>query len=150
MILFDKKKNEDYTVIIGCGRLGAYLANELSDKEADVLIMDTRNESFKRLSSGFGGLAVVGNGTDLNKLSEAEIERATAVIAVTNDDNTNIMAAQIAKEMFHVKKVIARLYDPERENVYKELGVDTICPTILSSKVIDSLLDGGIGKEELN
>lgn len=109
--------------------------------------MDKTKDSFRRLSSGFGGLSVVGNGTDLDKLREAQIERASAVIAVTNDDNTNIMAAQIARELFHVNRVIARLYDPERETVYRELGIDTICPTLLSGKVIDRLLDGSPAKE---
>lgn len=147
MTLFDRKKSEGYTIIIGCGRLGAYLANALSDKEEDVLIMDKSNESFRRLSSAFGGLSIVGDGTDLEKLREAQIDRASALIAVTNDDNTNIMVAQLARDLFHVERVIARLYDPERESVYQELGVDTICPTILSSKVIDRLLGGCPAKE---
>lgn len=147
MTLFTEKKAGSYTIVIGCGRLGAYLANELSNKEENVLIMDKTKDSFRRLSSGFGGLSVVGNGTDLDKLREAQIERASAVIAVTNDDNTNIMAAQIARELFHVNLVIARLYDPERETVYRELGIDTICSTLLSGKVIDRLLDGSPAKE---
>lgn len=140
MTLFDKKKADAYTIIIGCGRLGAYLANALSGREEDVLIMDRSKESFRRLSSTFGGLSIVGNATDPAMLREAEIHRASAVIAVTNDDNTNIMVAQMARELFHVERVIARLYDPERERVYHELGVDTICPTILSAGVIDGLL----------
>ena len=147
MTLFTEKKAGSCTIVIGCGRLGAYLANEFSNKEENVLIMDKTKDSFRRLSSGFGGLSVVGNGTDLDKLREAQIERASAVIAVTNDDNTNIMAAQIARELFHVNRVIARLYDPERKTVYRELGIDTICPTLLSGKVIDRLLDGSPAKE---
>lgn len=147
MTMFDRKKSDSYTIIIGCGRLGAYLANALSNKDEDVLIMDKAKDSFRRLSSNFGGLTIIGNGTDLDKLSQARIEHASAVIAVTNDDNTNITIAQIAKELFHVERVIARLYDPERENVYQELGIDTICPTILSSRVIDKLLVSDPAKE---
>ncbi|MDO4740402.1 MAG: TrkA family potassium uptake protein, partial [Eubacteriales bacterium] len=118
MTLFDRKKNDAYTIIIGCGRLGAHLANALSNKEEDVLIMDQSKDSFRRLSSSFGGLSIVGNGTDLDKLEEAHIQEASAVIAVTNDDNTNITVAQLARELYQVDRVIARLYDPERENVY--------------------------------
>ncbi len=141
MKLFDTQKNDNYIIIIGCGRLGANLANTLSDNNGSVLIMDSTKDSFRRLSADFGGLTVVGNGTDLDDLKNAQIETAAAVIAVTNDDNTNIMIAQLARDMFHVKRVIARLYDPERETVYQELGIDTICPAILSVKEVDKLLE---------
>lgn len=140
MKLFEKKK-KDYTIIIGCGRLGANLANTLSNQGEDVLIMDESRESFRRLDSSFGGLSVVAGGTDLDKLKEAKIENATAVIAVTDDDNTNITVAQIAREMFGVKRVVARLYDPECEIIYKQLGINTICPSVLSAIEIDKLLD---------
>lgn len=145
----DKKKNNEYTIIIGCGRLGANLANTLSNEGEDVLIMDQNKKAFRRLAPNFGGLSVVASGTDLDKLKEAKIENATSVIAVTNDDNTNIMVAQIAHELFGVKKVIARLYDPESEIVYKQLGISTICPAVLSVKEIDKLLDGFLTQEEL-
>ena len=143
---FEKKNKDDYIIIIGCGRLGANLANTLSDNDGNVLIMDSSKDAFRRLSQSFGGLSVVGNGTDLNALHDARIEKASAVIAVTNYDNTNIMIAQLARDMFNVKKVIARLYDPERESVYQELGIDTICPAILSTKEVDKLL-GTYGKQ---
>ena len=139
MTLF-KTKKPDYTVIVGCGRLGANLANSLSDEGGNVLIMDRDRDSFRRLSSSFGGLSVVGNGTDLDALQEAELQKASTVIAVTNNDNTNIMVAQIARDLFHVDKVIARLFDPERESVYQEFGIQTFCPAILSVKEIDRML----------
>lgn len=141
MRFFEKKKKSEYTIIIGCGRLGANLANTLSNEGEDVLIIDEDRNSFRRLAPNFGGLAVVANGTDFDKLKEAEIETASSVIAVTNDDNTNITVAQIAREMFGVKRVIARLYDPECESVYKQFGISTICPAVLSAKEIDKLLD---------
>ena len=134
------KQADDYIIIIGCGRLGANLANTLSNNNGNVLIMDSTKDAFRRLSSDFGGLAVVGDAVDLDALKSAQIEKADAVIAVTNDDNTNIMVAQLARDMFHVKRVIARMYDPERESVYQELGIDTICPAILSAKEVDKLL----------
>ncbi len=147
MKFFETKKQDTYTVIIGCGRLGANLANTLSNEGENVLIMDENKDSFRRLASNFGGLSVVGNGTDFDMLREAQIQQASAVIAVTNDDNTNIMIAQIARDMFHVNRVIARLYDPECETVYQEFGIDTICPSVLSAKEIDKLLDVFQAKE---
>ncbi len=119
MNFFKTHKKDDYIIIVGCGRLGATLANTLSDNNGNVLIMDTENSSFRRLASNFGGLSIVGNGMDLDDLKNAQIKKASAVIAVTNHDNTNIMAAQLARDLFHVNKVIARLYDPERESVYE-------------------------------
>ena len=136
----DFRYKDDYTIIIGCGRVGANLANTLSNKGESVLIMDKTKDAFRRLSSNYGGLSIVGSGIEFNKLKEAQIDRATAFIAVTDDDNTNIMASQIAREVYNVKKVIARLHDPDCEAVYQELGIDTICPVILSVKEIDKYL----------
>lgn len=146
MRLFGGKKN-DYTVIIGCGRLGATLANALSNEGGNVLIMDEDRNAFRRLAPNFGGLTVAASGTDIEKLKEAQIQKATSVIAVTNDDNTNIMAVQIARELFGVESVIARLYDPECELVYRQLGIKTICPSVLSAKEIDHLLNGASMQE---
>lgn len=150
MKLFDKKKKNPYTIIIGCGRLGANLANTLSNEGENVLIMDENQKAFRRLAPNFGGLSVVANGTDLDKLREAKIENASAVVAVTNDDNTNIMVAQITRELFGVERVIARLYDPESEEVYRKLGISTICPAVLSAKEIDKILDTFSTKEEIS
>lgn len=135
-----KKNTDTYTIVVGCGRLGANLANTLSDGGEEVLIIDINGEAFRKLSPSFGGLAVVGDATEIHVLSDADIKKATAVVTVTNNDNTNILVAQIAKEYFHVQHVIARLYDPERECVYHELGIDTICPAVLSAKEIDKIL----------
>ena len=92
------------------------------------------------MSPAFGGLTLNGDATDLDILLEAQIGNATTVIAVTNNDNANILVAQIAREIFHIERVIARLYDPEREYVYHEFGIDTICPAVLSVKEIDKIL----------
>ena len=140
MKFFETAKKSDYVIIIGCGRLGASLASTLSDDGGNVLIMDRDRGSFRRLSASFGGLSVVSDGTDLDALKDARISEASTVIAVTNNDNTNIMVAQIARDLFHVENVIARLYDPERESVYQEFGIKTICPAVLSVKEIDKLL----------
>ncbi|GLB29753.1 hypothetical protein LAD12857_16760 [Lacrimispora amygdalina] len=149
-IQINKPKNENYTIIIGCGRLGANLANTLSDSGEDVLIIDKNKDAFRKLSPAFGGLTLNGDATDLDVLQEAQISTATAVIAVTNNDNANILVAQIARELFHIERVIARLYDPEREYVYREFGIDTICPAVLSVKEIDKILSRpDIHKESL-
>lgn len=142
MKIFEKKNPERYTVIIGCGRLGADIANALSNDGENVLIIDENRDAFRRLSSNFGGLSLAGNGTDFDVLKEAQLQRADAVIAVTNDDNTNIMVAQIARDTFQVKNVIARLYDSGREAVYQDFGINTVCPAALSAKEIDKLLVG--------
>ena len=148
MTQFKNKKQSTYTVIIGCGRLGANLANTLSGEGENVLILDKEKDSFRKLSSSFGGLAVEGDGTELDTLKAADVQRADTVVAVTNNDNINIMIAQMAKECFSVKKVISRLFDPERECVYQELGIDTICPAVLSANEIDKILNRNEGSPE--
>lgn len=140
MGIFSTKKADRYTVIIGCGRLGANLANTLSDEGGNVLIMDKDKESFRKLSPSFGGLSVTGNGTDFDALHEASMEQADVLVVVTNNDNANVMIAQIAREVFKTPQVIARLYDPDRECIYREFGIETICPATLSAQEIDKLL----------
>ena len=135
-----RRKDSGYTVIIGCGRLGASLANAISDKEASVMMVDRDERAFRKLGTAYGGLTLTGDATDIAVLRRTEIERADTVVSVTNDDNTNIMVAQIARNVYHIPNVICRLYDPEREIVYKEFGIDTICPTVLSTREIDRLL----------
>ncbi len=140
MAILRKDKKKDYSIIIGCGRLGATLANSLSDRGKDVLIIDKKKDAFRKLAPNFGGLSIDGNTMDLDLLSDIEIEKANVVVVVTNDDNANVMIAQLAKKVFKVESVIARLYDPEREYIYKEFGIETICPAVLSAKEIDQLL----------
>lgn len=136
----DKQRVKDYTIIIGCGRLGANLANRLSDEDGDVLIIDKEKDALRKLSPSFGGLSITGDATDFDVLQEAQIEKASVVVVVTNNDSTNIMVAQIAREMYKINRVIARLYDLDRECVYREFNIDTICPAILSAKEIDKIL----------
>ena len=140
-------KNHDYTIIVGCGRLGANLANTLSDDGGNVLIIDNDKDAFRKLSPSYGGLSLMGDATDIDVLHKAQIEKANVVVSVTNNDNANIMVAQIAKELFKIEHVITRLYDPERECVYREFGIDTICPAVLSANEIRKLL-GNAKKED--
>ena len=109
-----QRKGSGYTVIIGCGRLGASLANAISDKDASVMIVDRDERAFRKLGTSYGGLTLTGDATDIAVLRSAEIERADTVVSVTNEDNTNIMVAQIARNVYHIPNVICRLYDPER------------------------------------
>ncbi|MDD5953509.1 MAG: TrkA family potassium uptake protein [Oscillospiraceae bacterium] len=145
MLKKNKKGNDKYIVIIGCGRLGAYLANTLADEGRDVLILDRNEDSLNKLYDSYGGLTLTGDGTDLEVLKEANLDKANAVIVVTNNDNANVMIAQMAQELFQVDLVIARLYDPERECVYREFHIDTICPSTLSAMRIDKILSCGEG-----
>lgn len=142
MTLFtDKKAN--YTVIIGCGRLGSSLANVLSNKGGNVLVIDRNKDSFGKLAPSYNlGLStLIGDATDIDVLHEA-VEKATAVIVATDNDNTNIMIAQIAKELLKKERVIAKLNDPERECVYREFGIDMISPAVLFAKEICNWLNG--------
>ena len=135
------KKNDNYTIIVGCGNLGVDLAVRLYDNNEDVLIIDNNEDAFKKLPSNFGGLTLVSNGTDIDILVNSKIKKATSVIAVTNDDNVNIMVSLLAKEMFGIKNVIARLYNLDKKCIYEEFKIETICPTLLSSDLITNLIN---------
>jgi trk system potassium uptake protein len=123
-------------VILGCGRVGATLATMLDRAGHQVSIIDYSNEAFRRLDPKFGGETLIGNGVDEEILMRAGIKDADAFAAVTNGDNRNIMASQIAKEIFNVKRVVCRIYDPMRQSTYNELGLDTISPTIVGAQMM--------------
>ncbi|HZT97650.1 MAG TPA: TrkA family potassium uptake protein [Chloroflexota bacterium] len=116
-------------IIIGAGRVGAGLANAL-DEQHDVRIIDVDAAAFRRIKPGFRGDTLSGNGIDIDVLRDAGADRADVVIAVTNGDNRNLMAAQVAKTIFQVKQVVARVYDPARADVFQEIGIDTFSPTV--------------------
>ena len=136
-------KRHAYTVVVGCGRLGAGIADTLYGEGEDVVVVDKYKDSFRKLSSSFGGLSVEGNGMDLDILDSVELKRADTLIAVTDNDNVNIMISQLAKEVFNVRKVIARLSDPQRSCVYQDFGIETICPSVLSARQVDLILNRG-------
>jgi len=123
-------------VIMGCGRVGAQLAALLEEAGHKVTILDTDTYSFRRLPPSFKGTALVGNGTDEETLKKAGIEEADAFVAVTQGDNRNVMAAQIAKDVFNVPKVVCRIYDPLREELYHTLGLETISPTTVGAQLL--------------
>ena len=125
-----------YVIIVGCGRVGSELAKLLSSEGHDVVVIDRNPVSFERLGGTFNGLTSVGNGFDLNLLKQVGIEKADAFCAVTNGDNTNLVSAQVAKKIFKVPKVIARVYDPQRAHIYSSLGLDVISGTILFAAML--------------
>jgi len=124
-------------IIVGCGRLGAHLARRFDRAGHRVCVIDRGSESFARLGNDFGGETLMGTGIDEDILRRAGIEQADVFIAVTAGDNTNAMAAEVAKLIFKVPRVIARFNDPIREGTYHSLGLmETISPTILASDQI--------------
>lgn len=127
-------------IILGCGRVGSRLATLMEMDGHDVSIIDSDPSAFDRLPGDFSGQTVLGTGIDVDVLKSAGIEIADAFAAVTNFDNTNIMASEIAKEIFKVERVLARIYDPGRETFYHELGLETVCPTTLVASAAHNIL----------
>ena len=123
-------------MIVGCGRVGSQLAVLLSQEGHNVTIIDKNADSFKRLGGTFNGVMAVGNAFDEKLLRELKIEKQDAFVSVTSGDNTNLMASQIARKMFKVPRVIARVYDPERADIYKKFDLDIISGTILVAAMI--------------
>lgn len=130
-------------IILGCGRVGAMLASMMDREGHQVTVIDASSDSFRRLDSSFNGETILGNGVDEDVLIKAGIKEADAFAAVTEGDNRNIMASQIAREIFGVKKVVCRIYDPMRQNTYNELGLETICPTIVGAQMMSDALHKG-------
>ncbi|HUT68067.1 MAG TPA: TrkA family potassium uptake protein [Dehalococcoidales bacterium] len=131
-------------VIMGCGRVGARLASLLDEEGHEVTVLDNDTYSFRRLPPSFGGTALFGNGIDEEALKRAGIEEADLFVALTQGDNRNVMSSQIAKYVFNVPRVMCRIYDPLREEMYSALGLETISPT----KVFAQLLKEKIEKVE--
>ncbi len=128
-------------VIMGCGRVGARLASLMDKDGHSVSVLDWDSYSFRRLPGDFGGQALVGNGLDEDALRKAGIEGADAFVAVTQGDNRNIMSAQIAKHIFNVPKVVCRIYDPLRRDLYEILGLEAISPTSIFADILKDKLE---------
>lgn len=111
---------------MGCGRVGSTLAHILEDKGHSVAIIDQSPEAFRRLRGGFKGRRITGFGFDRDVLEEAGIEEASAFVAVSSGDNSNIISARVARETFGVDNVVARIYDSRRAEVYQRLGIPTV------------------------
>jgi trk system potassium uptake protein len=130
-------------LIIGCGRVGAATAAELDRRGENVTVIDTDQRAFLRLPPKFGGSTVRGSGTDEAILREAGGEMADLLMALTEGDNRNSLAAQMGKHLFRIPRVIAKINDPVRAEAYRSLGLETICRTvILSESLITAAIDG--------
>lgn len=115
-----------HVVIVGCGRVGSTLARELIALGNTVAVVDRRADAFLRLGDDFSGQTIVGIGFDPDILIAAGIERASALAAVTSGDNSNIMVARVGRERFGIERVVARIYDPKRSEIYERLGIATV------------------------
>jgi trk system potassium uptake protein len=135
------KQSKKSIVIMGCGRVGGKLASMFDAAGHKVTVLDLDAYSFRRLPPTFSGTALIGNGTDEDMLRKAGIEAADAFIALTQGDNRNVMAAQIAKYVFKVPRVICRIYDPLRKDIYEQLGLESISPTEVFADLLFNRLE---------
>lgn len=125
-----------HVVIVGCGRVGSTLGRELTKAGHTVAVIDRKPEAFSRLGESFTGQTIVGIGFDRDVLIEAGIERAGALASVTNGDNSNILIARVAREEFGLERVVARIYDPKRAEIYERLGIATVATVKWTSERI--------------
>ena len=128
-------------IIMGCGRVGARLATLLDAEGHNVTVLDTDAYSFRRLPSTFGGTALVGSGADEDTLIRAGIKETDIFVALTQGDNRNVLATQTAKHIFNVPRVVCRIYDPLREEMYSTLGIETISPTKVFAQLLKEKLE---------
>jgi trk system potassium uptake protein TrkA len=128
------------SIIIGCGRVGTGLAQDLSQRGQVVIVVDQEATAFERLGTGFTGQTVLGAGLDRDVLLQAGIERADGLAAVTGSDDTNVVLARLARQVFRVPRVVARLHDPRHAEVYRQLGIQTIMPLTWGIQRLSELL----------
>jgi len=121
-----------FIIIVGCGRLGSYLANRVSYDGHSVVVIDANESAFSALSAEYSGFLVEGDATELAVMKKAKIDKADLVIATTSEDNINLMVVQVAQKLFGVPRVMARVFEPEREKIYRALGIETLCPTSIA------------------
>lgn len=141
-------RNNRYIVIVGCGRVGSHLANQLSRAGHSVVVIDRDEATFNDLSPGFSGFRVGGDATQVSVLKEVKLNRADVLIATTHEDNVNLMVAQVARGIFHVPHVLARVFDPKREEIYAQLGIDTVCPTSVAADMFLRAVAHGAAEQE--
>lgn len=139
-----------HIIIVGCGRVGSQLAQILSSEGHNIVIIDKKVKSFNRLGTEFNGITITGVGFDPDILKRAGIERADALAAVTNGDNSNIMVSEIAKKIYNVPRVITRIYDPLRADIYKKFGLNTISTTTIVAQIFKSALLKESAKHEFS
>ena len=129
-------------IIMGCSRVGAQLAVMLDGEGHKVTVMDVEPYAFRFLPATFNGTALGGSGLEEESLKKAGIEEADVFVSATQGDNRNVMACQIAKHIYHVPKVVSRIYDPIREEMYRNLGLDTVSPTKVVADLLRDRIEG--------
>lgn len=122
-------------MVVGCGRVGSELAMQLSEEGHSVVIIDKNRDAFRRLTR-FGGTTLLGSGFDRDVLVQADASRADALAAVTSGDNTNILCARIARDNYRIKNVVARIYDPQRAEIYMKLGIPTVATSLWTTQQV--------------
>ncbi|MHB1209636.1 MAG: potassium channel family protein [Acidimicrobiales bacterium] len=127
--------NGVHIVVVGCGRVGSGLAMQLSDEGHSVVVIDKNRDALRRLTS-FNGQTLLGSGFDRDILAKAETSQADALAAVTRGDNTNILCARIARDNYGVKNVVARIYDPQRADIYMKLGIPTVATSLWTTQQV--------------
>ena len=125
-----------HVVIMGCGRLGSTLARELDGEGHQVTVIDVEAASFNWLDEDFGGRTIVGAGEDIAVQRLAGVPEADIFLALANGDNRNAMAVQVAKHIHHAPRIVARIYDPERAEVYRQLGINVVNPTTILDQMV--------------
>lgn len=142
-----KSKSPYQIVIVGCGRLGSLTANRLSAKGHNLIVIDNNPDSFDNLSAEFSGFRIEGDATEFEILNKAKTSQADIFIASTSDDNINLMVAQVARKICNVPHVVARVFDPKKEATFKEMGVETICPTYIAGEVLLDIIAESLTKQ---
>lgn len=141
------KKDYNYVIVAGCSRFGANIANMLSAQGKNIVIIDRDKTSFRKLLSDYSGFQIHGDAMDVDVLLEAGIKKADIVVVATDDDNTNIMISQIAREIFHIHQVVSRLYDTEKEIIYNDFDIKIIRPAKLSINEFERIVSNHIVEE---
>jgi len=138
------KAEAQYVIVAGCGRLGAHVAGELSRAGHSVVVVDLDEKRFALLPVEFGGFRLEGDATEVAVLKQAKADKADRLIAVTSDDNVNLVVAEIGRNVFQIPLVFARVSDPQREAIFRELDVHTVCPlTLAAGDLLARLLQPG-------
>lgn len=124
-----------HIIVVGCGRVGSELAMQLSEESHSVVVIEKNRDALRRLSH-YHGRTIIGSGFDRDVLFQAEASRADALAAVTSGDNTNILCARIARDHYNIKNVVARIYDPQRAEIYMKLGIPTVATSLWTTKQV--------------
>ncbi len=138
-----------HIIVVGCGDVGSQVARLLSAEGHDIVILDKDAAAFKRLGATFNGVTLHGHGFDEEVLKEAGIQRCDAFAAVTGQDNSNLMAAEVASKIYAVPRVVARVYDAERESAFQQLGLNYVCSTTAVAQMILEKLREGHGHHHM-